>query len=139
MIQCIVGSTTGLFAPANMISYASSKAFLNTFGTSLRALAHCSASPSNINGIQLHNAKLSPDGIEVTTVLPGYIELSDGSREKSLRYKSADREARKVVHAVERGGQGVCLPATMEGLLVYGLKGANFRIFAWLALKLMNN
>jgi len=126
---CIVGSTTGLFAPANMISYASSKAFLNTFGTSLRALAHCCSSPSNINGIHLHNAKTSPDGIEVTTVFPGYIEFSgiaNALKENSgSRYKSADREARKVVNAVERGGEGLCLPSMIEGLLIYGLKGVN--------------
>ena len=112
-----------------MISYASSKSFLNTFGTSLRALAHCSSSPTNINGIHLHNAKASPDGIEVTTVLPGYIEFSsiaDGTGVKGLRYKSADREARKVVRAVERGGEGICLPDKLEGLLIYGLKGAVF-------------
>jgi short-subunit dehydrogenase len=106
-----------------MISYASSKAFLNTFGTSLRALAHSCSSPTNINGI---HGKATTDGIEVTTVLPGYIEfgIANGSHQKSLGYKSADREAKKVVRAVERGGEGVCVPGTIEGLFVYALKGA---------------
>jgi NAD(P)-dependent dehydrogenase (short-subunit alcohol dehydrogenase family) len=126
-VQCIVGSTTGCFAPANMIAYASSKAFLNTFSASLRALACCCASPNNIN-MNLQNAKTNAtsDGIEVTTVLSGYIDLclADGSRDKSVRYRSGDRAARKVVRAVERGGEAVCVPGTMEGLLIYALKGA---------------
>lgn len=126
---CIIGSTTGFFAPANMIAYASSKAFLNTFGTSLRALAFSCTNSTNINGIHVHNAKTNatPDGIEVTTVVPGYIELgmAECSQENRLRHRSADGEARKIVLAVERGGESLCVPSTMEGLLIYALKGVN--------------
>jgi len=109
-----------------MIAYASSKAFLNTFGTSLRALACTTA--NHANGINEHNAKThaTVDGIEVTTVASGFIELpmGDGPRERRLRSSSADRTARKVVNAVERGGEGLCVPDAMEGLLIYALKGA---------------
>ena len=123
-VQCIVGSTSGVFAPANMIGYASSKAFLNTFGSSLRVLAYSSTSPPNTNGIYSTNAntKRTPDGIEVTTIFSSYIGLrtADG-----YRGNMASRQARKVVQAVERGGEGICVPATMEGLLIYGLKGAS--------------
>jgi hypothetical protein len=31
---------------------------------------------------------------------------------------------KKVVHAVECGGEGLCVPSTIEGLFVYALKGA---------------
>lgn len=54
-----------------------------------------------------------------------FSSIADGTREKSLRNKSADREAREVVRAVERGGEGICLPDTLEGLLMYGFKGVN--------------
>jgi hypothetical protein len=113
-----------------MISYASSKAFLNTVVTSLRALAHRCSSLSNINGIHLHNAKASLDGIEATTVLPAYIEFSsiaDGTRVKSLRTKSADREVREVVRAVERGGEGICLPMGLKVRFVVSYVGLDNR------------
>jgi short-subunit dehydrogenase len=116
-----------------MIAYASSKSFLNTFGASLRALACSCASPNNVNNMHLQNSKpnATADGIEVTTVLSSYIDLglADGSRDKSLRYKSADREARKVVRAVERGGEAICVPGAMEGLFIYALKGAVLSFF----------
>jgi short-subunit dehydrogenase len=109
-----------------MIAYASSKAFINTFGTSLRSLAHSTSSYSG-NGINGSNTRTNstPDGIEVTTILPGYIELGvmDGPRGEALGYKLADRAAKKVVNAVERGGEGVCVPGITEGLLIYALKG----------------
>lgn len=61
-----------------------------------------------------------------------FSSIADGTREKSLRNKSADREAREVVRAVERGGEGICLPDTLEGLLMYGFKGTFCGFVCWL-------
>lgn len=52
---CIVGSVAGIYGPANMIGYDSTKSFINTFSTSLRTLA-------------------SANNVEVVTVEPGFID-----------------------------------------------------------------
>lgn len=52
--------------------------------------------------------------------------MAECSQENRLRHRSADGEARKIVLAVERGGESLCVPSTMEGLLIYALKGAGF-------------
>ncbi|KAJ3539333.1 hypothetical protein NMY22_g4786 [Coprinellus aureogranulatus] len=62
---CIIGSVAGIFSPANLLGYASTKAYLNTFATSLRVLALAY-------------------GIDVVCAQPGYI---DTQLTQAMRFK----------------------------------------------------
>ncbi|KAF8624591.1 hypothetical protein AX17_007084 [Amanita inopinata Kibby_2008] len=110
---CIVGSVAGLFNPANMISYASTKAFINTFASSLRILA------------LEHN-------VEVVTVTPGFIDTrmtarmrGQGSTVPAIEFASAHKMARKMKQSVECGGVGVVGWPVRQAVLMYALRGVN--------------
>ncbi|PFH49842.1 hypothetical protein AMATHDRAFT_86179 [Amanita thiersii Skay4041] len=110
---CIVGSAAGLFNPANMITYASTKAFINTFASSLRILA------------LEHN-------VEVITVTPGFIDTrmtsrmrGQGSTVPAFEFASAQEMARQMKKGVEGGGTGVIGWPTRQAIMMYALRGLN--------------
>ncbi|KAF8882765.1 hypothetical protein CPB84DRAFT_1790713 [Gymnopilus junonius] len=103
---CIVG-------PNGMISYMSTKAFINTFADSLRVLA-------------------APCGIEVIVAQPGFL---DGTLTKQMRsrgimmpqgsYDSANTMAWKIKRAAESGGVGVVSWPLRHGVAMHSLKALN--------------
>ncbi|KAF8635106.1 hypothetical protein AX15_000545 [Amanita polypyramis BW_CC] len=110
---CIVGSVAGLFNPANMISYSSTKAFINTFASSLRILA------------LEHN-------IEVITVAPGFIDTrmtakmrGQGSTVPEFEFASASGMAKKMKRGVECGGVGVVTWPVRQAIVMYALRAVN--------------
>ncbi|TFK22722.1 NAD(P)-binding protein [Coprinopsis marcescibilis] len=110
---CIVGSVAGLFSPANMITYASTKAFINNFSTSLRVLA-------------------SASNIDVVTVEPGFIDTrmtqkmrGQGSTVPGLEFASAESLASRMKSAVERGGVGVVSFPIRQSVMMSALKAVN--------------
>ncbi|KAF6755030.1 hypothetical protein DFP72DRAFT_1033204 [Ephemerocybe angulata] len=110
---CIVGSVAGIYAPSNMISYASTKSFLNTFSTSLRTLA-------------------AAYNVDVVTIQPGFIDTrmtkkmrGQGSTLMSSEFNSAEEIAKRMKSAVEKGGVGVMTWPTRQSVLMYGFKGLN--------------
>ncbi|KAF5327265.1 hypothetical protein D9619_003938 [Psilocybe cf. subviscida] len=119
---CVVGSVAGLYGPANMISYASTKAFINTFTTSLRVLALTASSTS------------SSSGVEVVTVQPGFIDtrmtkqMRNASQQSTVtksEFASAEGMAKEMKKAVERGGVGVVSWPVRQSVIMYGLKSVN--------------
>lgn len=109
-LQCIVGSVAGLYGPANMISYASTKSFINTFSSSLRVLA-------------------APCGVEVVTVQPGFIDTrmtrqmrSQDSTIPGAEFASASHMAAHMKEAVEGGGVGVVSWPIRQSVMMYALK-----------------
>ncbi|KAF9556928.1 NAD(P)-binding protein [Agrocybe pediades] len=110
---CVVGSVAGLYSPANMISYAATKSFINTFSSSLRVLA-------------------APHGVEVVTVQPGFIDTrmtkmmrGQGSTVPSNEFASAEGMARQMKMAVEEGGAGVVCWPGRQGVQMHALKAVN--------------
>ncbi|KAH9476371.1 putative oxidoreductase YxjF [Psilocybe cubensis] len=110
---CVVGSVAGLYSPANMISYASTKAFINTFSTSLRVLA-------------------APCGVDVVTVQPGFIDTrmtkmmrGQGSTVPGREFASAAGMAKCMKDAVEHGGVGVVSWPVRQSVQMYALKAVN--------------
>ncbi|EKM74757.1 hypothetical protein AGABI1DRAFT_116734 [Agaricus bisporus var. burnettii JB137-S8] len=110
---CIVGSLAGYYSPANMISYASTKAFINTFAINLRSLA-------------------APYGVDVTTVAPGLIKSrmtdqmrSQGSTVPAFEYESTSGMASAMVHAVETGGIPLVAWPWRQSLIFYSLQALN--------------
>ncbi|EAU86387.2 hypothetical protein CC1G_05381 [Coprinopsis cinerea okayama7 len=110
---CIIGSTAGIYSPANMITYASTKSFLNTFATSLRVLAASSK-------------------VEVVTVEPGFIDSritrkmrEQGATPPEFTFKDARALAKKMKETVEVGGIGVLTWPFSQGLLFWGTRGLN--------------
>ncbi|KAH6885131.1 hypothetical protein BKA70DRAFT_129853 [Coprinopsis sp. MPI-PUGE-AT-0042] len=110
---CIVGSTAGIQGPANMIAYASTKSYLNTFSTSLRVLA-------------------SSSNIDVVTVEPGFIDTrltkamrSQGSSTPGFEFEKAETLAYKMKRGVEKGGVGLVTWPMRQSLLFHALKGLN--------------
>ncbi|KAF8953086.1 hypothetical protein BDZ97DRAFT_1680111 [Flammula alnicola] len=110
---CIVGSAAGLYGPANMISYASTKSFINTFSTSLRVLA-------------------AQHGVDVITVQPGLIDTSmtkqmrsQGSTVPAMEFASAEKMAMNMKQAVEGGGVGVVSWPLRQSVVMYALKAIN--------------
>ncbi|KAK2467739.1 hypothetical protein APHAL10511_000034 [Amanita phalloides] len=110
---CIVGSVAGLFNPANMISYSSTKAFINTFASSLRILA------------LEHN-------IEVITVAPGFIDTrmtakmrGQGSIIPAFEFASANGMAKKMKRGVECGGVGIVTWPVSQAVVMYALRAIN--------------
>ncbi|KAF5335280.1 hypothetical protein D9611_011762 [Ephemerocybe angulata] len=110
---CIVGSVAGIYAPSNMISYASTKSFLNTFSTSLRTLA-------------------AAYNVDVVTIQPGFIDTrmtkkmrGQGSTLMSSEFNSAEEIAKRMKSAVEKGGVGVMTWPTRQSVMMYGFKGLN--------------
>jgi len=106
-----VGSTAGIFNPANMITYSATKSFLNTFATSLRVLA-------------------APCGVDVVTVQPGFIDTrmtkgmrGQGSTVPGMEFESASELAKQMKAAVEGGGIGVVTWPSRQGIVMYALKG----------------
>ncbi|KXN85096.1 hypothetical protein AN958_11700 [Leucoagaricus sp. SymC.cos] len=92
---CIVGSVAGFSSPANMISYASTKAFINTFAMDLRCIA-------------------AEYNIAVVTVVPGFIKtcMTDRmrSRQSSMpdfEFVSAKGMAKAMMKGVEQGEVGL--------------------------------
>ena len=109
--QCVVGSIAGLYSPANMISYASTKSFINTFSTSLRVLA-------------------APFGVDVVTVQPGFIDTrmtkmmrGQASSVLGSEFASAEGMAKEMKRAVEEGGVGVVCWPSRQGIQMYALRG----------------
>ncbi|EAU86386.2 hypothetical protein CC1G_05380 [Coprinopsis cinerea okayama7 len=110
---CIVGSVAGMFGPANMISYASTKAFINTFSSSLRILA-------------------SASNVDVVTVEPGFIDTrmtqkmrGQGSTVPGGEFANAETMAEHMKRAVERGGVGVVAWPVRQSIQMYALRGLN--------------
>lgn len=97
-----------------MISYASTKAFINTFSTSLRVLA-------------------APYGVDVVTVQPGFIDTrmtkmmrGQGSTVPGGEFASAAGMAKCMKDAVELGGIGVVSWPVRQSVQMYALKGEAF-------------
>ncbi|KAJ2928685.1 hypothetical protein H1R20_g8359, partial [Candolleomyces eurysporus] len=110
---CIVGSVAGLYSPANMISYASTKSFINTFSTSLRVLA-------------------APHNIDVVTVEPGFIDTrmtkkmrKQGSTVPDIEFENAEEMSRRMKAGVEKGGVGVVSWPTRQMVVMNALQGLN--------------
>lgn len=125
--QCVVGSVAGLFNPANMIAYSSTKAFINTFASSLRILA------------LEHN-------IEVITVAPGFIDTrmtakmrGQGSTVPEFEFASATGMAKKMKCGVEGGGVGVIAWPVRQAVVMYALRGTTFRLLMKTALIYLNS
>ncbi|KAJ3570927.1 hypothetical protein NP233_g4085 [Leucocoprinus birnbaumii] len=112
---CIVGSVAGYSAPANMISYASTKAFINTFATSLRAIA-----------------SHEQNGVNVVCVAPGFIKTrmtdrmrSQGSTMPGFEFANAEGMAQAMVDGVEQDGVGLVSWPLRQSVLMYALQGLN--------------
>ncbi|KAJ2915375.1 hypothetical protein MD484_g5030, partial [Candolleomyces efflorescens] len=110
---CIVGSVAGLYNPANMISYASTKSFINTFSTSLRVLA-------------------APHNVDVVTVEPGFIDTrmtkkmrQQGSTVPDIEFESAEEMSRRMKVGLEKGGMGVVSWPTRQMVVMNALQGLN--------------
>lgn len=89
---CIVGSAAGIYGPANMIGYSSTKAFINTFASCLRVLG-------------------SANNVEVVAVEPGFIDTrmtkmmrGQGSTVPNSNFAQAELMAARMKQAVEKGG-----------------------------------
>ncbi|KAF8148704.1 hypothetical protein B0H34DRAFT_668474 [Crassisporium funariophilum] len=123
---CIIGSVAGLFNPANMISYASTKAIVNTFSTSLRILA-------------------APCGVDVVTVQPGFIDTrmtlkmrGQGSTVPGMEFASAEGMAKCMKSAVETGGVGVVSYPMRQSVMMNALQAVNpicQEIGGWVSMK----
>ncbi|TFK34343.1 hypothetical protein BDQ12DRAFT_613708 [Crucibulum laeve] len=122
---CIVGSTVGIFEPANMIAYASTKAFINTFANSLRILAMDGHHP-----------------IDIILTTPGYIDTrmtrllrSQGARFiPAFVFRPAEGMAENMIKAVEGkdgwgkgqgGGRGWVVWPLWQGTIMFGLQALN--------------
>ncbi|CAA7269688.1 unnamed protein product [Cyclocybe aegerita] len=110
---CVVGSIAGLYSPANMISYASTKAFVNNFCTSLRILA-------------------APTGVDVITVQPGFIDTrmtkhmrNQGSTVPGTEFGEPEGLAEQMKAAMEDGGRGIVNWPVRQGVVAYGLQAMN--------------
>jgi len=110
----MIGSTAGFFAPANMISYASSKAFINTFAADLRCIA-------------------KQDNIEVVNVAPGFIRsrmtdkmLSQQSTTPKAEIASIEGMAKAIVDGVERGGIDLISWPWRQTILTYALQSEHW-------------
>ncbi|KIM35509.1 hypothetical protein M413DRAFT_79337 [Hebeloma cylindrosporum] len=107
---CVVGSLTGIVGPANMVSYASIKSFINTFTTSLRLLA-------------------APCGVDVVCVQPGFIDaqMTRRLREQGGQnlFGSAEDLAARMKEGVEKGGRGIVIWPESHGAVMYALRGVN--------------
>ena len=94
-----------------MISYASIKAFINTFTTSLRLLA-------------------APCGVDVVCVQPGFI---DTQMTKRMREQggivgqsllgTAEELAARMKESVEKGDRGIVIWPESQGAVMYALRG----------------
>ncbi|KAF8340171.1 hypothetical protein F5887DRAFT_442991 [Amanita rubescens] len=107
---CVVGSVAGLFNPANIISYSSTKAFIETFTSSLRILA-------------------LEDNIEVITVFPGLVDThmtskmrGQGSTIPEYEFASATK---KMKRRVEGNGVGVIAWPVRQAMVMYALRALN--------------
>lgn len=94
-----------------MISYASTKAFINTFATDLRCLA-------------------APMGVDVITVAPGFIKsrMTDKMRSQDstmpgFELESAQGMASAMVNSVEKGGIGLVSWPWRQSIVMYALQG----------------
>lgn len=106
-----MGSVAGLYNPANMISYASTKSFINTFSTSLRVLA-------------------APHNVDVVTVEPGFIDTrmtkkmrQQGSTVPDFEFESAEEMSRRMKAGLEKGGVGVVSWPTRQMVMMNALRG----------------
>lgn len=97
-----------------MISYASTKAFINTFSTSLRVLA-------------------SSHHIDVVTVEPGFIDTritkkmrEQGSTVPGIAFGSAEKLAKRMKAGIEKGGIGVISWPTSQMISMNALQGQGF-------------
>ncbi|KAF9481056.1 NAD(P)-binding protein [Pholiota conissans] len=125
---CIVGSVAGLYGPANMISYASTKAFINTFSASLRILA-------------------APCGVEVVTVQPGFIDTrmtkkmrGQDSTVPNKEFASPHGMAAYMKQAVEQGGVGVVSWPVRQSVMMHALQSVNpicEELGQWISMKMM--
>ena len=93
-----------------MISYASTKSFINTFSSSLRVLA-------------------APCGVEVVTVQPGFIDTrmtrqmrSQNNTVPNSEFASPSLMAARMKEAVEGGGVGVVSWPVRQSVMMYALK-----------------
>ena len=112
-----------------MISYASTKAFINTFATSLRVLA----GPFNVDvvcvqpgfiGMPLH--RLTPRFVMSFSLFVPDTRLTSkmrqqGSTVPSMEFASAEGLAVQMKHGVEHGGVGVITWPTRQAVVMYGL------------------
>ncbi|KAF9044067.1 hypothetical protein BJ165DRAFT_1528637 [Panaeolus papilionaceus] len=110
---CIVGSIVGSTGPANQISYAATKAYINSFSSSLRVLA-------------------APFGVAVVNIQPCFIDTrmtqkmrSQGSTIPDRGFGSPDIMARKMIKAVEGGGVGMVTWPSKQGIALYALRALN--------------
>ncbi|KIJ57289.1 hypothetical protein M422DRAFT_238881 [Sphaerobolus stellatus SS14] len=143
---CVIGSQAGFQDHANMITYAATKAFLNTFIISLRVLALFSRAPlsntplgasSPLSLSRAHPEARAlderPPPIEVTLLSPGLMSdiavgrlLRDqGSKAPVSLYKNPTRVAREVKRRVEGGGVGVITWPWGQGVILWGSRALN--------------
>ncbi|KAF9004373.1 hypothetical protein BDQ17DRAFT_1355003 [Cyathus striatus] len=135
----IVGSTAGLFAPANMLSYASTKAFMNTFASSLRMLALDNASalahskegkvPENFSKDAKHKGN-----VQIILTTPGYIDTrmtkllqAQGAHLPDFIFRPAENMAGAMVDSMEDGGEGkgwVIYPL-WQAMTLFGMRALN--------------
>ena len=94
-----------------MISYASTKSFINTFSTSLRVLA-------------------APHNVDVVTVEPGFIDTrmtkkmrQQGSTVPDIEFESAEEMSRRMKSGMEKGGVGVVSWPTRQMVVMNALQG----------------
>jgi short-subunit dehydrogenase len=100
-----------MYGPANMIGYASTKSFINTFSTSLRTLA-------------------SANNVEVVTVEPGFIDSrmtrmmrGQGSSAPDSSFADAEEMAVRMKQGVEKGGVAVVTWPVGQSIQMNALKG----------------
>ena len=117
LAQCVVGSLAGNFSPANVVSYSSTKAFINMFTTSLRVLA-------------------APSGIDVVCVQPGFIDMQTakqmhGQGSSAVGQSSANPRssvgveelAVRMKDGVEKGGRGIVMWPGDQGVAMHAFRG----------------
>lgn len=105
-----------------MISYASTKSFINTFSTNLRSIA-------------------SEHNIDVVTVAPGFIKtrMTDKMRSQDsvmpgFEFENAEGMAKVMVKGVEEGGVGLVTWPVRQSVLMYALQGVFSLLVFWCCL-----
>ena len=123
--QCVVGSLAGNFSPANVVSYSSTKAFINMFTTSLRVLA-------------------APSGIDVVCVQPGFIDMQTakkmhGQGSSTVGQSCANPRssvgveelAVRMKDGVEKGGRGIVMWPGGQGVAMHASRGVFYFCISW--------
>ncbi|PPR05199.1 hypothetical protein CVT24_010299 [Panaeolus cyanescens] len=123
---CIVGSIVGSINPANQISYAATKAYINSFTSSLRVLA-------------------APSGVDVVNVQPCFIDTrmaqnmrAHGTTVPGWDFADPEGMAKVMMRAVEGGGVGVVMWPGRQAAVMYALRALNpimDEVAKWTAMK----